>query len=410
MNSTSSPQNHARYAMWIVLLASAGTFAVAMGTRNTMGRFVSPINTSTGLGIASVSLAFAFGQLWWGLTQPFAGAIADRIGTGRVVLTGLILVTLGTFLTPYMTTLPGLIFSVAILSAGGAGLAGPAVLMAATNRLIPPEKRGIASGIVNAGGSFGQFMMAPIAATLTVSLGWGQALQAMAFIILLALPAAYILKGNAVQQSTGPAQKPLSASAAIKQALNTPSYLMLAGGFFVCGFHVAFLGTHLPGVIAACGLPTKWAGWSLALIGLFNIIGSLGIGWAVGRWRMKSLLSIVYAVRGVAVLIFLLSPKTGPVMLMFAAVMGLTFLSTVPPTAGLVAKLFGPSNMAMLFGLVMVTHQIGGFLGAYLGGQVFASTGSYDWVWYIDIVLAAAAALIHMPIKEARITRKVQAA
>ena len=410
MNSTSSPQNHARYAMWIVLLASAGTFAVAMGTRNTMGMFVSPINTSTGLGIASVSLAFAFGQLWWGLTQPFAGAIADRIGTGRVVLTGLILVTLGTFLTPYMTTLPGLIFSVAILSAGGAGLAGPAVLMAATNRLIPPEKRGIASGIVNAGGSFGQFMMAPIAATLTVSLGWGQALQAMAFIILLALPAAYILKGNAVQQSTGPAQKPLSASAAIKQALNTPSYLMLAGGFFVCGFHVAFLGTHLPGVIAACGLPTKWAGWSLALIGLFNIIGSLGIGWAVGSWRMKSLLSIVYAVRGVAVLIFLLSPKTGPVMLMFAAVMGLTFLSTVPPTAGLVAKLFGPSNMAMLFGLVMVTHQIGGFLGAYLGGQVFASTGSYDWVWYIDIVLAAAAALIHMPIKEARITRKVQAA
>ncbi len=410
MTSTANPPNHARYAMWIVLLASAGTFAVAMGTRNTMGMFVSPINTSTGLGIASVSLAFAFGQLWWGLTQPFAGAIADRIGTGRVVLTGLVLVTLGTFLTPYMTTLPGLIFSVAILSAGGAGLAGPAVLMAATNRLIPPEKRGIASGIVNAGGSFGQFVMAPIAATLTVSLGWAQALQVMAFIILLALPAAYILKGNALQQTTGSAQKPLSAGAAIKQALNTPSYLLLAGGFFVCGFHVAFLGTHLPGVIAACGLPTQWAGWSLALIGLFNIIGSLGIGWAVGRWRMKSLLSIVYAVRGVAVLIFLLSPKTGPVMLVFAAVMGLTFLSTVPPTAGLVAKLFGPSNMAMLFGLVMVTHQIGGFLGAYLGGQIFATTGSYDWVWYIDIVLAAAAALIHMPIKEARITPRVQAA
>jgi MFS family permease len=372
--------------------------------------FVSPINTSTGLGIASVSLAFAFGQLWWGLTQPFAGAIADRIGTGRVVLTGLVLVTLGTFLTPYMTSLPGLIFTVAILSAGGAGLAGPAVLMAATNRLIPLEKRGIASGIVNAGGSFGQFVMAPIAATLTLSLGWAQALQVMAFIILLALPAAFILKGNALQQTTGPAQKPLSASAAIKQALNTPSYLLLAGGFFVCGFHVAFLGTHLPGVIAACGLPTQWAGWSLGLIGLFNIIGSLGIGWAVGRWRMKSLLSIVYATRGIAVLIFLLSPKTGPVMLMFAAVMGLTFLSTVPPTAGLVAKLFGPSNMAMLFGLVMVTHQIGGFLGAWLGGQVFASTGSYDWIWYIDIVLAVAAALIHMPIKEARITPRVQVA
>ena len=162
-------------------------------------------------------------------------------------------------------------------------------------------------------------------------------------------------------------------------------------------------------MIAACGLPTQWAGWSLALIGLFNIIGSLSIGWAMGRWRMKSLLSIVYATRGIAVLIFLLAPKTGPVMLMFAAIMGLTFLSTVPPTAGLVAKLFGPSNMAMLFGMVMVTHQIGGFLGAYLGGQVFASTGSYDWIWYIDIMLAAAAALIHLPIKEALIPQKIQA-
>jgi predicted MFS family arabinose efflux permease len=410
MTTPAATTSQAKYAIWLVLLASAGAFAVAMGVRNTMGMFVSPINTSTGLGIASVSLAFAFGQLWWGLTQPFAGAIADRIGTGRVVFTGLVLVTLGTFLTPYMNSLPGLVFAIAVLSAGGAGLAGPAVLMAATNRLIPVEKRGIASGIVNAGGSFGQFVMAPIAATLTVSLGWAQALQVMAFIVLLALPAAYILKGNSLQLASSPAHKPLSASAALKQAISTPSYLLLAAGFFVCGFHVAFLGTHLPGVIAACGLPTKWAGWSLALIGLFNIVGSLGIGWAVGRWRMKSLLSIVYAARGIAVLIFLLSPKTGPVMLIFAAVMGLTFLSTVPPTAGLVAKLFGPSNMAMLFGLVMVTHQIGGFLGAWLGGQVFASTGSYDWIWYIDIVLAAAAALIHLPIKEAVIAPKIQAA
>jgi predicted MFS family arabinose efflux permease len=410
MTTQSVNPSQPHYAVWMVLLAAAGTFAVAMGTRNTMGIFVSPINTNTGLGIATVSLAFAFGQLFWGLTQPFAGAVADRIGTGRVVLAGLLLVAIGTYLTPYMTSFPGLIVAVAILSAGGAGLAGPAVMMAAANRLIPPEKRGMATGIVNAGGSIGQFVMAPIAATLTLSIGWASTLQVMAFIILLALPAAYILKGNSLQQNSGSTQKPLSAGAAIKQALNTPSYLLLGAGFFVCGFHVAFLGTHLPGVIAACGLPTQWAGWSLALIGLFNIIGSLGIGWAVGRWRMKSLLSIIYAMRGIAVLIFLLSPKTGPVMLIFAAVMGLTFLSTVPPTAGLVAKLFGPSNMAMLFGVVMVTHQIGGFLGAWLGGKVFAETGSYDWIWYVDIVLAAAAALIHMPIKEAKITPKLQAA
>jgi predicted MFS family arabinose efflux permease len=191
--------------------------------------------------------------------------------------------------------------------------------------------------------------------------------------------------------------------AAIRQALHKPSYLLLAGGFFVCGFHVAFLATHLPGVIAACGLPVQFGAWSLALLGLFNIVGSIGMGWAVGRWRMKSLLSLVYAARAVAVLVFLLAPKTGAVVLMFAAVMGLTFLSTVPPTAGLVAKFFGTANMATLFGLVMLTHQLGGFLGAWLGGRVFEATGSYNWVWYIDIALALAAALIHLPIQEAKI-------
>jgi predicted MFS family arabinose efflux permease len=171
----------------------------------------------------------------------------------------------------------------------------------------------------------------------------------------------------------------------------------------VCGFHVAFLATHLPGVVASCGLPPQVAAWSLALLGLFNIVGSVGIGWAVGRWRMKSLLSLIYASRAVAVLLFLLAPKTEFVMLAFAAVMGLTFLSTVPPTAGLVAKFFGPANMAMLFGVVMLTHQIGGFLGAWLGGKVFEATGNYNWVWYIDIVLAVGAALIHLPIREAHL-------
>lgn len=403
MNSQTTTPIAQKYAMWLVLLAAAGTFAMTMGVRNSMGMFLSSINTSTGLGLASVSLAFAFGQLWWGLTQPFAGAIADRIGTGRVILAGVLLVALGTFITPYMSSTAGLSLAVAILAAGGAGLAGPAVLMAATTRLIPPEKRGIATGIVNAGGSFGQFVMAPVAAGLTLSMGWAQAMQVLALIVLLALPAAYVLKGHSQHAPVPGAQKPLSAGKAIRQALHTPSYLLLAAGFFVCGFHVAFLGTHLPGVIASCGLPTQWAGWSLSLIGLFNILGSLGIGWAVSRWRMKSLLSVIYAIRGLAVLAFVFAPKTGPVMLIFAAVMGLTFLSTVPPTAGLVAKFFGPSNMAMLFGMVMVTHQIGGFLGAWLGGKIFTLTHSYDWVWYIDIMLAFGAALVHLPIKEALI-------
>ncbi len=395
----------ARLAVWLVLLAAAGTFAVTMGVRQSLGLFLSPLNTATGLGLGNISLAFAFGQLWWGLTQPFAGAIADRIGAGRVLLAGIVLVALGTFITPWMTSTAGLIFAIGVLAAGGAGMAGPAVLMAATTRLIPVDKRGMATGIVNAGGSFGQFLMAPIAGALLVALGWANAMQVLALLVLLALPAAFLLRGNALQ-AAAPGQQPVGAIEAIRGALRNPSYRLLAGGFFVCGFHVAFLATHLPGVIASCGLPVQFGAWSLALLGLFNIVGSLAMGWAVGRWRMKSLLSLVYGARGVAVLVFLLAPKTGPVVLLFAAVMGLTFLSTVPPTAGLVLKFFGPANMATLFGVVMLTHQLGGFLGAWLGGKVYESTGNYDLVWYIDILLAAGAALIHLPIKEAALARR----
>jgi predicted MFS family arabinose efflux permease len=390
------------FGLWLVLLAAGGTFALTMGTRSTMGLFLSPLNTATGLGLGSISLAFAFGQLWWGLTQPFAGAMADKVGAGRVLFAGVLLVALGTFITPFMTTTAGLIFAIGVLSAGGAGMAGPAVLMAAATRLVPAEKRGVATGVINAGGSFGQFMMAPIAAALMVGVGWVGALQIIGLLVLLCLPAAFLLKGNSVHSAPA-GHAVVGTGEAIRAALRHPSYLMLAAGFFVCGFHVAFLSTHLPGVIETCGLPTQWAGWSLAIIGLFNIVGSVAMGWAVGRWRMKSLLSLVYAARGLAVIVFLLAPKTGPVVLLFAAVMGLTFLSTVPPTAGLVAKFFGPANMATLFGIVLLTHQVGGFLGAWLGGKVFEATGAYDWVWYIDIVLAAGAALIHLPIRESRL-------
>lgn len=407
MSDTSSRKS---IAVWLVLLAAAATFALTMGTRQTMGLFLSALNTSTGLGVGSISLAFAFGQLWWGLAQPFAGAFADRVGAGRVLFIGVLLVAVGTFITPFMTSTAGLIFAIGVLAAGGAGMAGPAVLMAATARLIPANKRGMATGIVNAGGSFGQFLMAPIAGALMVSVGWASAMQVLACIVLLALPAAFFLKGNPVQAGAATSSPPLATGAAIREALHTPSFLMLAGGFFVCGFHVAFLATHLPGVVASCGLPTQWGAWSLAMLGLFNVVGSIAMGWAVGRWRMKSLLSLVYATRAVAVVVFLLAPKTGPVVLVFAAVMGLTFLSTVPPTAGLVAKFFGVGNMATLFGVVMLTHQVGGFLGAYLGGKVFDATGSYNWIWYADIALAVGAALIHLPIKEAELPARAKLA
>ncbi len=399
--------NAKRTMLWAVLLAAAGTFALTMGTRQTMGLFLSSLNTATGLGIGSISLAFAFGQLWWGLTQPFAGAMADKVGAGRVLFAGVLLVALGTFITPFMTTNAGLILAIGVLAAGGAGMAGPAVLMAATARLIPLEKRGLATGIVNAGGSFGQFLMAPLAGALMVGYGWANAMQVLGLAVLLALPAAWVLKGNSLQSAPA-GHKAVGTVDAIRAALRHPGYRMLGAGFFVCGFHVAFLATHLPGVIAACGLPVQFGAWSLAMLGLFNIVGSVAMGWAVGRWRMKSLLSLLYATRALAVLAFLLAPKTGAVMLVFAAVMGLTFLSTVPPTAGLVAKFFGTANMATLFGVVMLAHQIGGFLGAWLGGKVFEATGNYDWVWYIDIMLAIGAALIHLPIREAHLPKPGQ--
>lgn len=396
----------------LVLLAAAGTFALTMGARQSMGLFLGNMNTTTGLGIASISLAFAFGQLWWGLTQPVAGMVADRVGAGRVLVAGVLLVAIGTALIPFMTTTAGLIFAIGVLAAGGAGMAGPSVLMAATTRLIDPAKRGMATGIVNAGGSFGQFLFAPIAQGITAAAGWVAALQSLAVITLLALPAAWVLRGNSrhLASAGAAAAKPLTTREAIGQALADRSFQLLCAGFFVCGFHVAFIATHLPGVVASCQLPPAVGAWALAVIGLFNIVGSFAMGWAVGRWRMKSLLSLVYAARAVAVLVFMLAPKTEAVMLVFAAVIGLTYLSTVPPTAGLVAKMFGPANMGTLFGIVMVSHQVGGFLGAWLGGKAFEATGSYDWMWYADIVLAVGAALIHLPIREARLAPRPAAA
>jgi predicted MFS family arabinose efflux permease len=405
----------------LVLLAAGGVFAVTMGARQSMGLFLSVINSTTGLGLASISLAFAVGQLWWGLTQPLAGMIADRYGAGRVLFFGLLLVCLGTALVPLMTSTLGLIVAIGVLAAGGAGFAGPSVLLAATARLAPPARRGIASGIVNAGGSFGQFIFVPIAQGITALAGWAFAIQSMAAIVLLALPAAWVLRGSSAQAAANAAAAGAGATAsapakretareAIRRARRDPSYLLLAAGFFVCGFHVAFIATHLPGVVAACQLPPSVGAWALAIVGLFNIVGSFAMGWAVGRWRMKSLLSLVYAARGLAVLVFLFAPKTEPVVLVFAAFIGLTYLSTVPPTAGLVAKFFGPAHMATLFGFIMLSHQIGGFLGAWLGGKAFEWTGSYNWMWYADIVLAAAAALIHLPIREARLPPRLAAA
>jgi predicted MFS family arabinose efflux permease len=383
-----------------IIACAAFLLAVSFGARQSMALFLSTLNTTTGLGIATVSLAFAIGQLWWGITQPIAGGLADKFGSARVMLAGALMISLGMALTPFANDLPTLVLCIGILGAGGAGALGPSVLMAAVAKRISEAQRGMATGIINAGGSAGQFLIVPLTQAMISGWGWMMALWGLSLLTLLITPLIFPFRqtqGNAVPVAASSD----SLSEAVRRASRDPSYLLLSAGFFVCGFHVAFIATHLPGVVEACGLSPTVGAWSLATIGLFNIIGSLGIGWAVSRYRMKMLLSGLYALRGLAVLLFLLAPKTDAVMLAFAAVIGVTYLSTVPPTAGLVAKLHGPRYMATLFGLVMLSHQLGGFLGAWLGGKAFEATGSYDWVWIVDIALAVFAALIHLPIREA---------
>ena len=386
--------------IWIV--AAAGlVFALIFGVRQSQALFIGPLNSATGLGLASISLAFACAQLMWGITQPFAGAVADKYGTARVIAAGAVLVALGTVFTPYAKTTWMLVFLIGIVAAGGAGMAGLGVLMSAVARALPPEKRGIASGLVNAGGSFGQFAVVPVAQVLSGAIGWSAALTALGAMSLAALPLAWILRGKPEQHFKEKAVVEKTMKQAVGDAWADPSFLLLTAGFFVCGFHVAFIATHLPGVVALCGLPPSVGAWSLSLIGLFNIAGSFTAGWAIGRWRMKSVLSLLYASRAIAVLVFVFAPKSAATFMIFAVVIGFTYLATVPPTVGLVGKLHGMRFLATLFGIVMLSHQAGGFLGAWLGGVLFERTGSYDWMWYLDIMLAIGAALIHLPIKEA---------
>src|ERR671930_409348 len=297
-----------RRDLWIV--AAAGlVFALIFLVRQSVALLIGPLNTATGLGIASISLAFAVAQLMWGITQPIAGAVADKYGTARVVAIGAVLVMLGTVLTPHATTTWMLVLLIGVVAAGGGGMAGLGVLMSAVARAVPPEKRGLASGMVNAGGSFGQFVVAPLAILLTGTLGWIGALTALGLLSLAIVPLAWPLRGMHPSGAHGaPPEK--SIRHAVRDAMQDSSFLLLSAGFFVCGFHVAFIATHLPNVVALCGLPPAVAGWSLSLIGLLNIAGSFASGWAIGRWRMKSVLSLLYGARAAAVLVFVFAPKT----------------------------------------------------------------------------------------------------
>ena len=395
--------------VWVTTLMAASILMITMGTRQSMGLYVGPLNTDTGLGIVSISLAMAIGQFVWGAVQPIAGAFADKYGPRPVLLYGLLILVVGTAVTPFVNSQMGLILTMGILTAMGAGACSFSVLLGAAAQRMPATSRGAASGIINAGGSFGQFVFAPIIGKLIQWVGWMGTMWSMAAVALLAIPLLNRLTSD-THAPTAVATTPEGGlKKAVSDAMRNPSYLLLHLGFFTCGFHIAFLVTHLPTEVGLCGLSPTVASWSLALIGLANIVGSLIAGSCVNLYRSKYVLAVMYGSRAVLIALYLVAPKTEWTFYAFAVGLGLTWLATVPPTAALVGKLFGVRYLATLFGLTLLSHQIGGFLGAYLGGLVFDAQGDYHWMWWADIALSAMAALVNLPIKEAPI-QKLQAA
>ena len=393
-----------------ITLAAAGILMVTMGARQSLGLFVGPLNTSTGLGIVAISFALAVGQFAWGAVQPLAGAAADRWGPRPVLLAGIVLLAIGSAITPFMTSAWGLTFAIGLVSAMGAGAGSFSVLIGAAAQRMPAEARGAASGVINAGGSLGQFIFAPLLQKLIQLMGWMGAMYSLAAITLLALPlVGRVTKGSTPHTTAAAGNADGGLRTALKTALGDRSYLLLHAGFFTCGFHIAFLVTHLPTEVDLCGLPPSVASWSLALIGLANIVGSLAVGHLVSQYRSKMILALMYASRAVLILWYLAMPREAWVFYVFAVGLGLTWLATVPPTAGLCAKLFGVRYLGTLFGLTLLTHQIGGFLGAWLGGLAITSFGDYTWMWWADIALALLAAVLNLPIREARV-RQVAAA
>ncbi|MFC3813823.1 MFS transporter [Lysobacter sp. GCM10012299] len=399
-----STATHQASRYWPLVLAATAMLMITMGVRQSLGLFVAPIGRSTGLGVAQISFALAVGQFVWGAVQPVFGAIADQRGPGRVLVFGGLLLATGMVLAPVLDSSWGLLLTVGVLSAAGAGAGSFSILIGATARHMPAEKRSMAAGVINAGGSFGQFLFAPLVQAVISAAGWAAAMWTLALSALATLPLAWPLRRR--EGSGEASQSQVATGMTLRQqlrvALRDRSYWLLHVGFFTCGVHIAFLVTHLPGEIALCGLPASVSAISLALIGLFNVAGSLGAGWLGQRYRMKHLLAAMYASRAVMIAIYLVSPPTPLTFFVFSAGLGLTWLATVPPTAGLVGKLFGPRYLGTLFGLTLLSHQLGGFFGAWVGGLVMERFGDYSWMWFADMALAAAAALANLPIRESR--------
>jgi len=381
----------------LIIIAGCIIAAIGFGTRGAFGLFTLPVTEDLGLTREQWGMAMAIQNLAWGIAQPFAGGFADRYGTGRTLAVGGLVYAAGVLWMAYTPNAEIMYLSAGIVTGVGIAIASFGVVMAAFGRVVPAERRSFVFGIATAASSAGQFIFAPLGQGFISAFGWQTALVYIACLLLLIIPLSFALRGRA-ESVAGQADLPFME--ALSKAWGYGSYRLLVIGFFVCGFHLAFINVHMPAYLVQCGLTPEVGSWTIAVIGLFNIAGSLLSGYLGGRFPKQILLATIYFSRAVALGLFLLIPVSEITAYAFAAAMGLLWLSTVPLTAGLVGLFFGPRYLGMLYGLAFLSHQVGSFVGVWLGGVVYDQTGSYSLVWYLGILLGLASAAVHLPINE----------
>jgi len=401
------PESNPRLSLTQLLVCGAAIVTLAMGIRHGFGLWLQPITQAHAWTRETFAFAIAIQNLAWGVTGVFAGMLADRYGAFRVILMGTLAYSLGLVGMAYANTPLTFALSTGLLIGMAQSGTTYAVVYGVIGRNVSADKRSWAMGVAAAAGSFGQFLMVPTEGFLISQFGWQQALVLLGFAALLMAPLAWGLREPSFAAS-GSHQRDQSILHAIQEAFKYPSFKLLMAGYFVCGFQVVFIGVHMPSYLKDKGLSPQVASYALALIGLFNVFGTYAAGVLGQRLAKRKILAFIYLARAVAISLFLLAPLTPLSVYVFASVMGLLWLSTVPVTNALVAQIFGVAHLSMLSGFVFFSHQIGSFLGAWLGGYLYDKTGSYDTVWYIAIALGVAAALINLPIREVAITRSPQ--
>jgi len=399
--STQVATTHQRHLPWLIIGCGCLIASLTFGPRSAMGFFQLPMLADRGWDRTTFGLAMAIQNLFWGLGQPFFGALADKFGTWRVLLLSGLLYSLGLYLMSVAESATMLHFSGGVLVGLGVAAGSFSIVLSAFARNVSPENRSFVFGLGTAAGSAGMFLFAPISQSLISTYGWSDTLVIMS-VMMLAVPVLAIpLAGNAKTGAKFRAEVDQTVAQALKEALGHRSYLLLTTGFFVCGFQVAFITVHFPPYLRDIGIDAKYAVIAMSLIGFFNIIGSLAAGFIGQRYSKPYFLALIYLGRSLVVTVFLLLPQTPFTVIAFAILMGLLWLSTVPPTNGLVAIMFGTRHLGMLGGVVFLSHQIGSFLGVWLGGYLYDHFGTYNPVWWLGVALGVFAAIVHWPIKEA---------